>query len=261
MMFLFGQKIVGLDIGIAPTPAQMYKGIKDKGDIEDDGFEFILMRHAESVNNMRQHDAPFPGVFTRVPDPVLTDKGKQQAEVAAEMLARIEGMNSHLATLEIFTSDMNRTIETAMFVAKGLRRGMPATRVCVVPLPFFNEMGSDTVVSEPYWGRFSDIERECGAVLDGSLWRSSWGESREFAGNYEVCISRFLLIVLPWLEERCRRQSKLGKTKSGPPIIVGHGQYMRHMLNVWKRFHNTEAVYCRFRRGVVEIIDCVRRER
>ena len=206
------------------------------------------MRHAESVNNMRQRKAAIPGVFTRVPDPPLTPRGREQAEAAARRVGPL--LAPHPAAVEIYTSDMTRAIETALHLARGLRREIPGMRVCVVPLPFFNEMGSDTVVQEPDQSRFAATARECGAVLDTSLWRSSWKESREVAGEYEACLPLFLGRVLPWLRRRCAESGRV-------PLLIGHGQYMRTMLGVWRRFGNTDLLRCRFsgsRVGLVEIV-------
>ena len=228
-----------------------------RGFVDDvEGFEFILMRHAESVNNRLRRDALIPGIYQRIPDPPLTPHGREQATIAAANLCAFIVNNKAQvppASVEIFTSDMVRTIETAMYVAKGLRYELPSTRVCVVPLPFFNEMGSETVVSEPLGCRFAGTARECGAFLDGSLWRSSWGESQAMAGDYEACLFRFLSVVMPWVKERCRRNSH-----GILPVLVGHGQYMRHMLNIWKRFQNAEAIRCRFRSGKIEFVDFIR---
>lgn len=218
-----------------------------------DGFEFIMMRHAESVNNVRQRNAIIPGIFTRIDDPPITLQGQRQAQAAASRIHPFINGSPPPTTLEIFTSDMARTIETAMHVAKGLSEEMPTTRVCIVPLPFFNEMGSHTTVSEPIQERFSDTAHACGACLDGSLWRSSWQESQNLAGDYEACITRFISIVMPWVQQRqCRQRYRT------LPIIVGHGQYMRHMLKTWKRFQNADLVRCRFKGGRIEFIEYIR---
>ena len=216
-----------------------------------EGFEFILMRHAESVNNRSQREALLPGLFSRVPDPPLTPRGKQQAQEAAARLRPLVGETA----IEVFTSDMTRTIETAMHLAKGLGAAS-STRVCVVPVPFFSEMGTDTVVEEPLQARFAETARECGACLDGSLWRGAWDDSQRLAGDYEACLPRFLAGVMPWIVERCRRRRR---NKGALPVVIGHGQYMRQMLGVWRRFHNAEAVRCRCRGdGGIEIVERLR---
>lgn len=219
-----------------------------------EGFDFLLMRHAESVNNMRQREALFPGAFARVPDPPLTALGERQAQAAAARVIAPQlrpPSGPAPATVEIFTSDMSRAIQTALHVAKGLAAELPSTRVCVVPVPFFSEMGSDTVVREPTAHRFAAAAAECGAHLDASLWREAWGESRALAGDYAACLPLFLSRVMPWIEERCRRR------RVRCPIVVGHGQFMRNMLGVWKRFRNAEAARCRFEGGRVSFVDRV----
>lgn len=212
-------------------------------------MEVVLMRHGESVNNMRQSLTCIPGGYTRLPDAPLTRRGKVQAERAAGRAAAEMGLGAAdppPSSLDIYTSDMTRAIQTGFYLAKGLREQgvVPrSTLVCVVPVPFFSEVGSDTTVSVPSRARYREEEETCGARLDPSLWQpSTWADSQRCAGDYELCQSRFVEVVLPKLRAR-------GATAACKTLIVGHGQYLMRILGRWRNLKNTQVVHCRVDEG------------
>lgn len=198
----------------------------------------VMIRHGESINNYRQSKS-WCG-YERIPDAPLTRLGRRQAEESAARVLRAichDGKSISNNSIEIYTSDMTRAIETGMYIAKGLKTLLLPRQieVCIVPLPFCNEIGARNVET-PSLDRFKKTMDATGCHLDASHFAAYWDESQTLVGNFASSHARFRELVLPWLK---RRHVDTGTCL---PLLVNHGLVMRRVVGTLKYFRNTDIV-------------------
>lgn len=81
-----------------------------------------LVRHGESANNSLGQQADFDRyMLDRVADPVLTETGVQQAQLAADYLAAESQRSRELSVSHIFCSPMWRTLQTTRPISQALQ--------------------------------------------------------------------------------------------------------------------------------------------
>ena len=79
-------------------------------------MQLLLIRHGQSTNNLLYDENGVPAAESRVPDPVLTPRGHQQAERLAEAFA-----DGRLPTPNVLVSSLlRRAIQTAAPIAEAL---------------------------------------------------------------------------------------------------------------------------------------------
>jgi probable phosphoglycerate mutase len=149
-----------------------------------------LVRHGESEWNVRRLTQG------QTPHPALTDRGREQAAVAAETVAR-DLARRGLSAVRLLTSDLVRAVETARIVGD---------RIGLVPEP-------DARLREQHLGD-----------LEGLGYEESWAHAAEhdwsdpelpMAGGESVG------------QVRRRLASVLDEPGRGPTVLVSHGDSIR----------------------------------
>lgn len=182
----------------------------------------VFVRHSLSENN-------FIGTFSVLPrhkNAPLTLVGREQAQATAKVI------ETFINTTTVFTSDMDRAVESGIFHSCV---DHPKT---IIPTPFLAELGSSKkrfikTVNE-LENHFSDLlSVRCAKIEKGIFEDALWASSKTCCGDFKVSFLKFQTLIFP----------KICEMVKGDIVVVGHGRYMRYMLNTFTRFNNSQIVF------------------
>ena len=207
-------------------------------------FSILFVRHGLSQNNLMKQIGSTGYTLdgcrlVKLPhhcNAPLTMPGREQALAVGELLGN-QANERKLYTGAIFTSDMNRAIQTAGCLSLGWRRAQPHGPRSVRVLPFFSEMGGHNCIVRRQ--EVQEYLQSWGCDLDyGGFPTKQWASSQELSGDFDRSARQFRRHVLPWLRERVASNGQ----PAAVPVVVCHGRYIRYLLGMWSRLDNTQPV-------------------
>lgn len=200
----------------------------------------IIVRHGMSYNNyMKQtsclgfhRSASHIGwtMYKRHCDAPLTLPGRHQARTIGNVLASDV---SGIYRKAIFSSQMERAIETALELNAGLRKVDKTYKNTIVPVPFFQEVTANLCISQPSEQRFKVHTDRTRTRVKNSFDATIWKKSTDSSG-FDSLQSNFKKITLPWIKRQVGHKWA---------VLVGHGKHIRMMLNLICKISNAEPIF------------------
>lgn len=183
-------------------------------------MKMTLIRHGHSVNNYLRAARPHEYEEIRHYDAPLTMLGRIQSKLLGREVCR--------GVKVIYTSDMSRAIETAIYMDQ---------RVEIIPIPYFAEIGhvAPTFNKDFKHNVYTDKWFNSNNTLNiVNAWSDDiWAHSNSIAGDYDKCSSFFRSVVLKWIINR-HSSGDLGGI-----VIIGHGKFLRYLCDTFLRLENT----------------------
>jgi broad specificity phosphatase PhoE len=165
----------------------------------------ILVRHGEGVWNTHFHDTR---IDAAIPDPSLTDRGREQARMAAERLRPHD-------VRRLVASPYRRTLETAAIIAERLGLDIRVDPLVRERCAFSCDQGSPASVLAGLWPAidFSDLDEIWwGRRIESQ--RSVEGRSRQFAQTMAGLADwRHVAVVSHWGFIRASTGASLGNAE------------------------------------------------
>lgn len=199
--------------------------------IEKIRLRLILVRHGESQNNIYHEISLQAFEDNRVPDPSVTDRGKQQAQCVADYFQ--SGVNSILHDIDIiYVSPMRRTMETALSLVTALsmenssttesQSMPPKTQVWtdIYEISGVHEKG----VGQPGMTRFEMQAQFPTFQLPASVTEQGWYNIKLGRESTQHGKERCQQV---W-RQLCRMADNL--TQHSSIVLVVHGDFIDHLL-------------------------------
>ncbi len=195
----------------------------------DDQGILILARHGQSEGNALN-------VFTGLRNLPLTDAGRHEARAIARAL-KAAGYRPD----RIFSSALDRAIETAQIIVNTLGGGIPFT--------------SEAALNERDYGDLTGLNKAEAAVRFGDRQVHEWRRSYDTSPPGGESLRDARLRVVPYYEAGIRPHLQKGETV----LIIAHGNSLRALMMEVEKMTPAQIVNCELKTG--EIIVYRRDER
>jgi len=229
-------------------------------------MKLYLIRHGESANNVIYSNTG--ETRGRVPDPELTDRGHQQAQLLANHLADPQGEplqhpwlarkggQQGFSLTHVYCSLMTRSILTAQYVAKACKLPLLAHADIFEKNGIYEEAADGTKIGSPGSDRKHFNERFPDLELPAALGHGGW-YNRPFEAE-ELFLQRSKQVALDFERRHADTDDCVAMVIHGDLIdqlvneLTGAGRHPENYANYWDAnwvFHNTSITRIDFISG------------